>query len=119
MNMRQALILLVAIGATVSGPALAVEEGKGTVGQPTARKHARDKAMKPEEMDKHLHDMQEHMLRMHDLMHQIRDAKDPQEIQRLKQEQLAVMKAHMREMKKHQPGTVEGYMDEHRPEMPR
>jgi hypothetical protein len=47
------------------------------------------------DMDKSMQDMQDSMLKMHDLMNRILQAKAPQEVQRLKQEHLQLMKKHM------------------------
>ena len=55
--------------------------------------------MSEAEMDKHMRAMQAHMLKMHDLMNQIRDAKNPKERERLMDEHLQLMKAHMKQMK--------------------
>ncbi|HWO99708.1 MAG TPA: hypothetical protein VNL74_03685 [Methylococcus sp.] len=50
------------------------------------------------DMDKSMQDIQDSMLKMHDLMNRILQAKDPQEIQRLKQEHLQLMKERMQLM---------------------
>jgi hypothetical protein len=57
--------------------------------------------MSEEQMDQRIRSMQEHMLKIHDLMHQIRDAKDEKERERLKEEQRKLMKAHHRMMQQH------------------
>ncbi|TAN50402.1 MAG: hypothetical protein EPN21_09060 [Methylococcaceae bacterium] len=44
--------------------------------------------------DQHMRQMQDQMLKMHDMMHQIRDAKNDAERNRLKDEQLKLMKEH-------------------------
>ena len=50
--------------------------------------------MSDEQMDAHLRQMQERMLRDYDFMHQIRDSKDEKEQARLKDEWLQAMKQH-------------------------
>lgn len=55
------------------------------------------------EMDKSMQNMQDSMLKMHELMNRILQAKDPQEIQRLKQEHLQLMNEHMQMMHEHMP----------------
>ena len=52
--------------------------------------------MNEEQMDAHLRQMQEYMLKNHDFMHQIRDAKDEKGQARLKDEWLKAMKHHMK-----------------------
>jgi hypothetical protein len=52
--------------------------------------------MSDEQMDTHLRAMQDFMLKNHEFMHQIRDAKDDKEKARLKDEWLASMKNHMK-----------------------
>lgn len=63
--------------------------------------------MGEEQRDAHLRKMQDHMLKMHDYMHQIRDAKDEKEKNSLKDEQLKLMKEHMKSM----PGHGHGHME--------
>ena len=48
--------------------------------------------------DKKMRMMQEHMLMMHDLSNQILAEKDPATKKRLKEQQLELMKAHMKKM---------------------
>lgn len=78
------------------------------------------------DMDKSMQEMQDGMLKMHDLMNRILQAKDPQEIQRLKQEHLQLMKEHMQMMhdrmpmmhgmaKKNPPETKRGHTHETAP----
>lgn len=55
--------------------------------------------MSPEQKDKRMRTMQEEMLKMHELTHQILAAKDPKERERLKEEHLTLMKAHRQKMK--------------------
>lgn len=57
-------------------------------------------------MDTMLRQMQEHQLKMHDLMHQIREAKDEKERERLKEEQRNLMTEHMDNMRGHRPMTM-------------
>lgn len=52
--------------------------------------------MSDEQMDAHMRQMQESMLKNHDFMHRIRDAKDEKEQARLKEEWLQAMKLHMK-----------------------
>ena len=52
--------------------------------------------MSEEQMDAHLRQMQEKMLRDYDFIRQIRDAKDEKEQARLKDEWLKAMKQHMK-----------------------
>lgn len=52
--------------------------------------------MSEEQMDAHMRQMQEAMLKNHDFMHRIREAKDEKEQARLKDEWLQAMKQHMR-----------------------
>jgi hypothetical protein len=42
--------------------------------------------------------MQEHMMKMHDLMHRIRDTQDPKEREKLMQEQMRMMQENMKMM---------------------
>jgi hypothetical protein len=56
--------------------------------------------MSEEQMDQHMHMKQEHMLQMHDLSNKILAAADPKEKQKLKDQQLQLMKAHHDEMMK-------------------
>ena len=51
-------------------------------------------AMNPQQMQQ----MQQSMLKMHDLMHQIQAAKTPEERQKLKQQHLQMMQAHTQMM---------------------
>lgn len=61
--------------------------------------------MTEEQQDQHMRMMQEHMLQMHELSDKILAAKDPQEKQKLKDQQLQMMKAHkMQMMKMMHPG---------------
>jgi hypothetical protein len=55
------------------------------------------------DMDKSMQEMQDSMLKMHDLMNRILQAKDPEEVQRLKQEHLQLMKEHMQMMHERMP----------------
>ncbi len=54
--------------------------------------------MSAEQKDQRMRTMQEEMLKMHELTHQILAAKDPKERERLKEEHLALMKAHREKM---------------------
>ena len=56
--------------------------------------------MSPEEMDKKMRSMQDHMLKMHDLSNQILSEKNLQKKLALKDKQLDLMKKHMEKMKK-------------------
>ncbi|MDO8705161.1 MAG: DUF2934 domain-containing protein [Sulfuricaulis sp.] len=53
----------------------------------------------PQDMDKKMDLMQEGMLKMHEQMHKIMDAKNPQERERLMQTQRELMRQHMQSMK--------------------
>ncbi len=55
--------------------------------------------MSPEMMDQKMRSMQEHMLKMHDLSNQILGENDAKKKQQLKDEQLNLMKKHMKMMK--------------------
>lgn len=68
--------------------------------------------MSPEQKDKRIRTMQEEMLKMHELTHQILAAKDPKERERLKEEHLALMKAHREKMM-----ARHGMMRQHRQNM--
>ncbi len=57
-------------------------------------------AMSEEKMDAHLRQVQDYMLKNHDFMHQIRDAKDEKEQARLKDEWLKSMKHHLNQVPK-------------------
>ncbi len=78
-----AVIMTFVFGATVvmaddpKGP----PQGGATTGTP--------------DKDKQLRMMQEHMLKMHEMMHKIMDAKSPQEKERLMKEQRDMMAQHM------------------------
>jgi len=54
--------------------------------------------MSPEMMEGRLRSMQTHMLQMHDYSSRILNEKDPVKKQKLKDEQLELMKAHHRKM---------------------
>jgi len=54
--------------------------------------------MSAEKMDQHMRMMQDEMLKMHELSNRILEAKDPKERERLKEEQLTLMKAHRQKM---------------------
>jgi hypothetical protein len=54
--------------------------------------------MSEEQMDKHMRMKQEHMLQMHDLSNKILAATDPKEKQKLKDQQLKLMKNHHAQM---------------------
>jgi hypothetical protein len=54
--------------------------------------------MSEEQMDQHMRMMQEHMLQMHDLSDKILAATDPAEKEKLKKQQLDLMKAHKKQM---------------------
>ena len=56
--------------------------------------------MSEEQMDAHLRQVQEYMLKNHDFMHQIRDTKDEKEQARLKEEWLKAMKHHLNQVPK-------------------
>jgi hypothetical protein len=71
--------------------------------------------MSEEKMDQRMRMMQEEMLKMHELSHRILEAKDPKERERLKEEHLALMKAHhqrmmsrMKMMQKHRQQMKQG-----------
>ena len=49
----------------------------------------------PQDMDKQMGVMQESMLKMHEQMHKIMDAKNPQEREQLMQEHLHMLHQHM------------------------
>jgi len=53
----------------------------------------------PQDMDKQMGVMQESMLEMHEQMHKIMDAKNPQERERLTQAHRETMRQHMQAMK--------------------
>ena len=59
----------------------------------------------PQDMDKQMAVMQESMLKMHEQMHKIMDAKNPQERERLTQAHRETMHQHMQTMK---DGGMEG-----------
>lgn len=53
----------------------------------------------PQDMDKQMGVMQESMLKMHEQMHKIMDAKNPQEREQLMQEHRHMLHQHMQAMK--------------------
>ena len=53
----------------------------------------------PQDMDKKIGTMQESMLKMHEQMHKIMDAKNPQEREQLMQAHREMMHQHMQTMK--------------------
>jgi len=53
----------------------------------------------PQDMDKKIGTMQESMLKMHEQMHKIMDAKNPQEREQLMQAHREMMHRHMQSMK--------------------
>jgi len=57
--------------------------------------------MSKEKMDDHMRAMQAHMLMMHDYSNKILSEKDPEKKQKLKDEQLELMKAHHKQMMMH------------------
>ncbi|QSA97402.1 hypothetical protein [Methylococcus sp. EFPC2] len=72
-------------------PPMPAHEGMGGMGGMGAMH-----GMSEEQRDAHMRQMQEFMLKSHDFMHQIRDAKDEKEQARLKDEWLQAMKQHMK-----------------------
>lgn len=72
------------------------EEKNALASQPPHQGMAGMGGMSEEQMDAHLRQVQEDMLKNHDFMHQIRDAKDEKEQARLKDEWLNAMKHHMK-----------------------
>lgn len=57
--------------------------------------------MDEKQMEAMMRQMQEHQLKVHDMMHRIRDAKDEKERTALKEEHLKLMKEHMDSMRSH------------------
>ncbi|NOQ35585.1 MAG: hypothetical protein GQ569_06785 [Methylococcaceae bacterium] len=57
--------------------------------------------MTPEQKKQHMRSMQAHMLQMHDYANKILAEKDPLKAQKLKDEQLELMQAHMMKMMAH------------------
>lgn len=57
--------------------------------------------MTEEQKTEHMRNMQEHMLKMHDLSNQILSEKDPTKKEALKNQQLELMKAHHAQMMQH------------------
>ncbi len=60
--------------------------------------HPGSKGAPTEDAAKQARMMQEHMIKMHEQMHKIMDAKDPKERERLMQEQQKTMQEHMKQM---------------------
>jgi hypothetical protein len=54
--------------------------------------------------------MQENMMKMHDLMHKIHDTKDPKEREKLMQEHMQMMQEHMKMMHDMMGGCMGGMM---------
>lgn len=71
-------------------------QGMGGMGGMSGMMH-----MSPEQMDTHMRSMQAHMLMMHDYSNKILAEKDPEKKQKLKDEQLELMKAHHMQMMAH------------------
>lgn len=63
--------------------------------------------MSAEQQDQHMRMMQEHMLQMHDLSDKILAAKNPKEKEKLKNQQLQMMKAHKAQMMKMMHGGMQ------------
>lgn len=63
--------------------------------------------MSPEQMDTHMRGMQAHMLMMHDYADKILAEKDPEKKQKLKNEQLELMKAHHMQMMQHRKNMMQ------------
>jgi TolA-binding protein len=87
MNMNK-LLFAVAVSLALSAPAvLAAEAQPGQKAAPT------------EDSAKQMRAMQENMIKMHEQMHKIMDAKDPAERERLMEEQRKTMQGQMKQMK--------------------
>jgi len=71
-------------------------ENKDTLPPKPPHQGAGMDGMNEEQMDANIRQVQENMLKSHDFMHQIRDAKDEKEQARLKDEWLKAMKQHMK-----------------------
>jgi erythromycin esterase-like protein len=96
------LILVAAMATMLPVAAIAAEE----------HNHSGQGAS-PEDSSKQGRMMQENMIKMHEQMHKIIDAKDPAERERLMQEQQKTMQEHMKQMGagmdgKMGPGTMGG-----------
>lgn len=107
--MRNLPLAVVVVVLGLSGPvAWAVDEHhpeqKGAAGKPTASSAAATAGMGGAQMQK----MQDTMLKMHEQMHKIMQAKDPKERERLKQDHMKMMQEHMSMM--HGPGGMMGGM---------
>jgi len=81
------LILVAAMATLLPVAAIAAEE----------HNHSGQSAS-PEDSTKEARMMQENMIKMHEQMHKIIDAKDPAERERLMQEQQKTMQEHMKQM---------------------
>lgn len=66
--------------------------------------------MSDEEKDQHMRQMQEEMLKMHDLMTRINASQDTAERERLKEEHLQLMKTHHANMMSHRRMRMEQRM---------
>jgi len=98
--MRKQSLMVLAVSLTLAaGVAMAAEEH-----------HPAQKGAAPASgagMDgKQMSMMQDHMLKMHEQMHKIMQAKDAAERERLKQEHMKMMQEHMKAM--HGPGGMMG-----------
>lgn len=93
--MKKSLFIAALAALSLSTPLAWAEEAhhaaKDTKPASTMAMTGKDKPMQMEKM-------QENMLRMHELMHKIMDAKDPQERERLMQEHATMMQDNMRMM---------------------
>ncbi|MGZ5620155.1 MAG: hypothetical protein ACXWFG_04750 [Methylobacter sp.] len=65
--------------------------------------------MTEEQKTEHMRNMQEHMLKMHDLSNQILSEKDPAKKETLKNQQLELMKAHHAQMMQHRQQRMQGH----------
>jgi len=63
-----------------------------------AEEHHSGQSASPEDSSKQARMMQENMIKMHEQMHKIIDAKDPAEREHLMQEQQKTMQEHMKQM---------------------
>ncbi len=63
--------------------------------------------MSDEQKKQHMRSMQAHMLMMHDYANRILAEKDPKKAQKLKDEQLELMMAHMKQMMEHKKKMME------------
>ncbi|MFZ5589293.1 MAG: hypothetical protein ACOY4M_06625 [Pseudomonadota bacterium] len=88
--------LLLALLVPCSYAAAQDRDDRGPQSRDHDQHHPQQSAATPADREQRMREVQQHMLKMHELMHQIQDANNPEERKRLEQQQLDLMQEHMR-----------------------